>query len=57
MFFSCSLYHYRTTMCKFNRIGCQWRGPFHEVQVHEQIIAQIKSIVSIQSHLEVVFLT
>lgn len=21
-------------MCKFNRIGCQWRGPFHEVQVH-----------------------
>ena len=25
----------RTTMCKFNRIGCQWRGPFHEVQVHE----------------------
>lgn len=25
----------RTTMCKFNRIGCQWRGPFHEAVVHE----------------------
>ena len=20
-------------MCKFSRIGCQWRGPFHEVMV------------------------
>ncbi|EFX90213.1 hypothetical protein DAPPUDRAFT_190307 [Daphnia pulex] len=27
----------RTTMCKFSRIGCQWRGPFHEVVVHESV--------------------
>lgn len=25
-------------MCKFNRIGCQWRGPFHEVEVKQIFI-------------------
>lgn len=23
-------------MCKFSRIGCQWRGPFHEVSASHQ---------------------
>lgn len=27
----------RTTLCKFNRIGCQWSGPFHEILVHESV--------------------
>lgn len=27
----------RLTSCRFNRIGCQWRGPYHELQLHEQI--------------------
>lgn len=22
-------------MCKYNRIGCPWRGPIHEKDVHE----------------------
>ncbi|KAK6186113.1 hypothetical protein SNE40_008213 [Patella caerulea] len=26
----------RPSTCKFSRIGCPWRGPFHEVWEHEQ---------------------
>lgn len=26
----------RLTSCRFSRIGCQWRGPFHEMQAHEE---------------------
>ncbi|KAI8520113.1 PREDICTED: cysteine and histidine-rich protein 1-like [Branchiostoma belcheri] len=26
----------RLTNCKYRRIGCQWRGPFHEHKEHEQ---------------------
>ncbi|XP_041376451.1 cysteine and histidine-rich protein 1-like [Gigantopelta aegis] len=25
----------RPTTCKYSRIGCPWRGPFHEVAAHE----------------------
>jgi hypothetical protein len=27
-------------MCKFSRIGCQWRGPFHEVVVKSLFTAK-----------------
>ncbi|XP_016973364.1 cysteine and histidine-rich protein 1 homolog [Drosophila rhopaloa] len=26
----------RPTKCKYHRIGCQWRGPFHETNEHER---------------------
>ncbi|XP_017058024.1 cysteine and histidine-rich protein 1 homolog [Drosophila ficusphila] len=26
----------RPTKCKYHRIGCQWRGPFHETTEHER---------------------
>ncbi|XP_063238945.1 zinc finger TRAF-type-containing protein 1 homolog isoform X3 [Bacillus rossius redtenbacheri] len=29
----------RITSCKFSRIGCPWRGPFHEVEAHEAACA------------------
>ncbi|XP_033848928.1 zinc finger TRAF-type-containing protein 1-like isoform X1 [Acipenser ruthenus] len=25
----------RVTVCKYKRIGCPWKGPFHELTVHE----------------------
>ncbi|KAM8966297.1 zinc finger TRAF-type-containing protein 1 [Pelodytes ibericus] len=25
----------RVTQCKYNRIGCPWQGPYHELTVHE----------------------
>ena len=27
---------YRPTCCRYARIGCPWRGPFHEVKGHEE---------------------
>lgn len=27
--------HFRVVNCKFERIGCSWRGPFHELAAHE----------------------
>uniref|UniRef100_A0A336L8H2 CSON006595 protein n=1 Tax=Culicoides sonorensis TaxID=179676 RepID=A0A336L8H2_CULSO len=32
----------RPTDCKYSRIGCQWRGPIHEVTEHEQVCAHPK---------------
>ena len=29
---------FRTTLCKFNRIGCQWSGPFHEILVRSSLL-------------------
>ena len=29
------LYLNRITGCRYERIGCNWRGPFHELQGHE----------------------
>ncbi|PNF15935.1 Cysteine and histidine-rich protein 1-like protein [Cryptotermes secundus] len=29
----------RITNCKYSRIGCPWRGPFHEAAEHEQVCA------------------
>lgn len=26
----------RLTECKYHRVGCMWRGPFHELEAHEQ---------------------
>jgi hypothetical protein len=31
------LYFYRITNCKYSRIGCPWRGPFHEATEHEKV--------------------
>ena len=32
---TCSFwYHYRLVSCNYERIGCPWRGPFHELQGH-----------------------
>jgi len=28
---------YRITNCKYSRIGCPWRGPFHEATEHEKV--------------------
>lgn len=30
---------YRITNCKYSRIGCPWRGPFHEAAEHEKVCA------------------
>lgn len=27
----------RLTRCQYSRIGCQWRGPYHELEVHTQV--------------------
>ncbi|XP_077502407.1 zinc finger TRAF-type-containing protein 1 isoform X2 [Amblyomma americanum] len=27
----------RLTRCQYSRIGCQWRGPYHELEVHSQV--------------------
>jgi hypothetical protein len=27
---------YRTSICKFSRIGCPWRGPSHEFKSHQE---------------------
>ncbi|XP_076335357.1 zinc finger TRAF-type-containing protein 1 homolog isoform X1 [Tachypleus tridentatus] len=27
----------RLTLCCYSRIGCKWRGPFHELQNHEEL--------------------
>jgi len=32
----------RTTQCKYTRIGCPWRGPFHEHIEHEESCAHPK---------------
>lgn len=32
-----SVFVYRLTRCHYSRIGCQWRGPHHELQVHTQV--------------------
>lgn len=26
----------RTTICQYSRIGCSWRGPYHEHEEHER---------------------
>lgn len=26
----------RTSICKFHRIGCPWRGPYHELVSHQE---------------------
>lgn len=45
----------RPTDCKFARIGCQWRGPIHEVPTHEANCAHPKKsgaevMVALQAH-------
>ncbi|XP_055610335.1 zinc finger TRAF-type-containing protein 1 homolog [Uranotaenia lowii] len=45
----------RPTDCKFSRIGCQWRGPIHEVPNHETNCAHPKKsgaevMVALQAH-------
>lgn len=45
----------RPTDCKFARIGCQWRGPIHEVPSHETNCAHPKKsgaevMVALQDH-------
>jgi len=27
---------FRTTKCSYARIGCPWRGPFHELEEHQR---------------------
>lgn len=29
------VHNYRIAGCKYHRIGCPWRGPFHESKEHE----------------------
>lgn len=33
LFYSCN---FRTTSCIYHRIGCPWRGPYHEVRSHHE---------------------
>lgn len=45
----------RPTECKFARIGCQWRGPMHEVPTHETNCTHPKKsgaevMVALQAH-------
>ncbi|XP_053660181.1 zinc finger TRAF-type-containing protein 1 homolog [Anopheles marshallii] len=45
----------RPTDCKFARIGCQWRGPIHEVSTHEGNCAHPRKsgadvMVALQAH-------
>uniref|UniRef100_A0A2M4BN25 Putative cysteine and histidine-rich protein 1 n=1 Tax=Anopheles marajoara TaxID=58244 RepID=A0A2M4BN25_9DIPT len=45
----------RPTDCRFARIGCQWRGPIHEVSTHETNCAHPKKsgadvMVALQAH-------
>ena len=32
----CSCFLFRPSTCKFSRIGCPWRGPYHELKIHEE---------------------
>lgn len=32
----------RSSTCKYHRIGCPWRGPFHELIEHEELCAHPK---------------
>ena len=36
------LFPFRPSTCKYTRIGCPWRGPFHELRGHEEICTHPK---------------